>query len=331
MFNEFKQANAEIRGKYGGTGLGLSISKQLTKLMGGELLVDSKIGDGSSFHFILDFKRVKGKIDSITPLKEIEKLRLESCKILIVEDNKMNLKYITSLLNKWNLNFEVCMNGQEACDITAEKKFDLIFMDLQMPLMDGFEASQVIRSRENQNQNIPIIALTASTFLSKKRLALKAGMSDFLSKPFTPNQLFDVISKFLGKKNTVPISKKEFAFSTQLDTDYLYKIYGTDSNYAQDMIETFLEIIDDEMLVLKDSLVQSDKKDLIKKLHKIKPTFAMVGLNKIALNIENVESRLQNEESLVLSLWFEELEELLLFYKPILKSEVKKLIQWQRS
>ena len=331
IFNEFKQANAEIRNKYGGTGLGLSISNQLTKLLGGELKVDSTVGQGSNFYFTLNLKKAKGKIETISAIGKIEKLDIENNKILIVEDNKMNLKYITSLLKKWKLEYEVCTNGQEACDLTDVKKFDLIFMDLQMPIMDGFEATQVIRSRNNQNKGIPIVALTASTFLSKKRLALKAGMSDFLSKPFTPNQLFEMISKFLSKSEIIEKVETDFSFSTELDTQYLEDAYGGDLAYGQDMFETFLEIVDDEVLDIKNSILE-DSTDLIKKkLHKIKPTFTMVGLRMISTQIEAIEYKLHKEEPIDLVQCCDDLKEQIGNYKPILESEIKKMIQWQNG
>lgn len=331
IFNEFKQANTTIRSKYGGTGLGLSISNQLVKLLGGELKVDSIIDYGSTFYFTLDLK----KSNEISTT-EVSKLGFESfrgidSKILIVEDNKMNLKYITTLFKKWDLQYEVCYNGVEACDITEREKFDLIFMDLQMPVMDGFEATQIIRSRTNQNQNIPIVALTASSFLSKKRLALKAGMSDFLSKPFTPNQVSEVISKYLSRD---AIPKKEndgFEFSDELDVDYLNQAYGHDSGYALEMFQTFLEILDNELIIIRDSLDEDTKEEIRKKLHRIKPTFTMVGLKHISDQIEALEKKMVENVDVNLNDWYRGIEKEIKEYIPVLNQEVEKLNQWQNG
>ncbi len=331
IFNEFKQANASIRSKYGGTGLGLSISNQLVGLLGGELKVDSVIGEGSTFYFTLDLKKSKRKnTESISKLS-FESFKGKNGKILIVEDNKMNLKYITTLLNKWELDYEVCFNGIEACEVTDKVSFDLIFMDLQMPEMDGFEATQIIRSRDNDNQSVPIVALTASTFLSKKRLALKAGMSDFLSKPFTPIQVSEIISKYLSR-DSKPINEvKGFEFSEQLDMDYLNQAYGNDSAYAREMFQTFLDIIDDELTIIREALDEDDKEDIRKKLHRIKPTFTMVGLRHVSDRIEVIEKRLADGREVNLSDWYLEMEKEIKEYIPVLKHEVEKLKQWQKD
>ena len=331
IFNEFKQANAAIRSKYGGTGLGLSISMQLVDLLGGELEVDSISGKGSNFYFTLKLDKTQKSI----PLDNLKPITTEfhsgNNKILIVEDNKMNLKYITSLLKKWNLNFEVCFNGLEACELCEKEKFDLVFMDLQMPIMGGFEATQTIRESNNENKNVPIVALTASTFLSKKRLALKAGMTDFLSKPFTPNQISEIISKYLTKKEVTESTGKTFVFSEKLDTTYLNEAYGDDSSYALDMFQTFLEIIDDESLIIRDAIDQGNSNDIKQKLHRIKPTFSMVGLRPISDRIEILEKRMTDQEDIDLKKWYILLEKDIQLYIPILQMEVKKLEQWLKN
>lgn len=331
IFSEFKQANAAIRSKYGGTGLGLSISMQLVNLLGGELLVDSKSGIGSNFYFTLKFEKTENNIppDNLRPIST--EFHSKDNKILIVEDNKMNLIYKTSLLKKWNLNYEVCHNGLEACEICEKQKFDLILMDLHMPIMDGFEATQAIRGSTNENRNTPIIALTASTFLSKKRLALKAGMTDFLSKPFTPNQISEIISRYLIKKEIVNFTNKPFIFSEKLDTTYLYETYGNDSSYALEMFQTFLEIIDDELLILRDALDQDDQNDIKRKLHRIKPTFSMVGLRLISERIETLEKRITNQEDIDLKKWYILIENEIISQIPILQEEVKKLEEWLKN
>ncbi len=331
IFNEFKQANASIRSKYGGTGLGLSISNQLVKLLGGELKVDSIIGKGSTFYFDLELEKAKLNGNEELAHTSIEAFRGMNNKILVVEDNKMNLKYITALLKKWNLDYEVCFNGVEACKLTEKIEFDLIFMDLQMPEMDGFEATQIIRSRENGNQNTPIVALTASTFLSKKRLALKAGMSDFLSKPFTPDQVLSIISKYLSRKEVSKLEGAGFEFAAELDVNYLNQAYGSDSEYALEMFQTFLEIIDDELIMIREALDLNQKDDIKKKLHRIKPTFTMVGLKIISDRIEAVEKRLVNNEEVDLMDWYFKLENEIKGYMPILNQEVEKLKQWQND
>ncbi len=331
IFQEFKQANNEIRTKFGGSGLGLSISYQLVKLLGGKLSVSSVQGEGSTFSFELEMKvsnevpRVENKISLLN------KLNTEKSTILVVEDNAMNIKYITSLLKKWKIKHDVALNGKEAYDLFLENTYDLIFMDLQMPVMDGFEATQLIRSSDSSNSQLPIIALTASTFLSKKRLALKAGMTDFLSKPFTPDQLHEIIDKYLNTNENKTESDNEFTFSDKLDAEYLRQAYGNDAEYALDMFETYLDIIEDDLLLIKDSISTDDREALSKQLHRIKPTFTMVGISEITTTIEAVEPILESLDKPKLEQWFEKFDTLTKSKTPLILEEIKRLMQWQKN
>ncbi len=329
IFEEFKQANATIRAKYGGTGLGLTISNQLVKLLGGSLQVQSKEQQGSTFSFDLTLETSTETVPVLSvnqPLKAKDGHQEHS--ILIVEDNAMNLKYISSLLNKWNLSYEICENGKEAFDKAMKQPFDIIFMDLQMPIMDGFEATQCIRSESKLNKNTPIIALTASTFLSKKRLALKAGMSDFLSKPFTPDQLSGIIDQYLYRQEATPVQQKIFHFSENLDQNYLNQAYGQDLEYALDMFQTFMEIIEDEMILISDTIEKSEKEAIKKSLHRMKPTFKMVGLSNIFNNIEQLEQDIENQSSQEIKQWFTQFKQTLQTQLPFIEQEIKHIQSW---
>lgn len=302
VFDEFKQANQSIRSKYGGTGLGLSISKKLLNLMGAEIELESNLGKGSRFYFELSVKKGKPLKDEITsgaklgftPHKGPSKL------VLVVEDNKLNVKYLTRLLEKWNIDFVVKPNGQEAVDYCSSNFPDLILMDLQMPVMDGFEATKIIRKMSNANATIPIIALTASTFLSKKQMAEQVGMTDFLSKPFTPDQLSAKIKIYLEESSIDVEDASDSHYLSELDVKYLQSTYGSDTSYALDIFETYLEIIDDEIKTLSEVIDGADE-SLKAHLHKIKPIFTMVGLAHISGMIQDMEDNLQNAEKANLS------------------------------
>lgn len=328
IFEEFKQASSFIRQKYGGTGLGLSISHQLVKLLGGELEVDSTLGEGSSFHFELLLDKAAQSVNNTVEANKSLSSKIKKGKILIVEDNEMNLKYINSLCKKWNIDFDNCNNGQEACALSDKNEYSLIFMDLQMPIMDGFEAAQYIRNSDSPNRRIPIVALTASTFLSKKRLALKAGMSDFLSKPFTPDQLAYILEKNLESNITTVQNDDRFSFHPSLDLAYLNEAYSGDFSYALDMFKTFLEIIDEEMVIIKNAVV--DRNELLFKslLHKIKPTFTMVGLKEISEFIAKKELDMTNNADTNMDSWIKDFSTILDEKLPLIKSEANKLESW---
>lgn len=121
---------------------------------------------------------------------------MKQFKVLIVEDNELNIMYLSILLKKWEIQTEVAKNGNEAIQMTAKNKYDLIFMDIHMPLKNGFEATLAIRNTENPNQKSPIIALTADSVKEQMKKAKEIGMDEFLSKPFVPNQIYDIIERY---------------------------------------------------------------------------------------------------------------------------------------
>lgn len=198
IFDKFTQANSETTRKYGGTGLGLTLVSQLLTLMGSSIHVKSKLGEGSEFIFRLELEIAEAKPTIVKPiLVDTKKKNLNGMKILIVEDNEVNVKVLQKFLSKWNVIIDVAQNGKIALEKVSMQDFDLILMDLQMPEMDGYEATKAIRSLpDSKYQNIPIIALTADVMLDVKAKIIRAGMDEFLTKPFQPDELYTVLKKY---------------------------------------------------------------------------------------------------------------------------------------
>jgi len=298
IFEEFKQANISIRNEYGGTGLGLTISQKLLTLLDSELKVNSKKGEGSTFYFSLRLKK-GGEISS----KAKVELGIGNTnprrtgKVCVVEDNNLNVIYITRLLEKWKLDYHVCQNGKEALEYFPDNEVDIIFMDLQMPIMDGFEATKEIRKLEDGNSKVPIVALTASTFLSKKQMAEDAGMTDFLSKPFTQDQLSQMLSKYLPVYSDHHIDREHFEYNSNLDGEYLREAYGEDLEYAEEMFRLFLREYPAEISHLMRCHRRENISDLAGQVHKMKPTFQMVGLTDITKRFQEFENQLKGEFS----------------------------------
>ncbi|MDG3088131.1 ATP-binding protein [Vibrio hannami] len=192
LFNAFEQADSSITREYGGTGLGLTITRHLVELMGGSITVTSKVNRGSEFKVVLPITPVKQKTSETE--KEYISQKTELKKILLVEDNKTNQKVIQILLEKLGHNVELACNGLEATNIisTRPEEFDLIFMDLSMPVMDGLKATEIIREHAIQTH---IIALTAHALETDKEKCLSAGMNGFLTKPIRMDELKKILNK----------------------------------------------------------------------------------------------------------------------------------------
>ncbi|NVK03849.1 MAG: response regulator [Flavobacteriia bacterium] len=195
IFEEFTQAYMGHDREHSGTGLGLSISTQLVKMMGSELKVSSELGKGSQFYF--DLQNVIVRINSKYDEKEQVQQSIIKGNVLIVEDNNINMAIVRTLLSKWGLNTKEASNGEEAVAMAKNHHFDLILMDLQMPVMDGYEATKIIREKDT---DVHIIALTASAMIDTIERAREAGMDDYISKPFQPLELQQKIETYISSK-----------------------------------------------------------------------------------------------------------------------------------
>jgi signal transduction histidine kinase/CheY-like chemotaxis protein len=203
IFEPFEQANADTTRRYGGTGLGLAIVKRLLKLFGSTIELKSKPDEGSVFSFSIPFKLYIGSIKPILLPASINS-SLANLNILIAEDNPINVLLLVRLLTKWNVNAVVAINGSEAVSKMLSHEFDVVLMDLHMPIMDGFEATTAIRNMDDQiKAHVPIIALTASVSHNIFEKVREAGMYDFLSKPFQPAALFEKLELLSAAKTNL--------------------------------------------------------------------------------------------------------------------------------
>ncbi len=205
LFEQFMQVDASTTRRFGGTGLGLAISKQLAELLGGDIGVNSVEGEGSEFWFTARFK-LEGNAPEARPVARIDAdikpvNKAMTSRILLVEDNVANQQVALSMIRRLGYDVELAFNGSEAVDMLRKKIFDLVLMDIQMPIMDGLEATRKIRKANTGilSPQIPVIALTAHAMNGDKEKALKAGMNDYMIKPVTLHGLSEVLKKWLKK------------------------------------------------------------------------------------------------------------------------------------
>lgn len=198
IFESFSQAYVSTTRDFGGTGLGLAITERLIALQNGSISVDSEVGKGSTFTCILEFE-----LGSLASTKTEENERdnfplFEKLNILVAEDNVLNQLLIRQLLNKWNVSFKMASNGQEALDFIKEEFFDVVLLDLQMPVLDGISTVKIIREMGDTQSRVPVIALTADAFVETRQNVINSGFTAYVTKPYKEATLYDTIRKQLS-------------------------------------------------------------------------------------------------------------------------------------
>ncbi len=286
IFKSFKQVDKSTARKYGGTGLGLAIVKQLVELQNGSISVYSNVGKGSTFIINLPFEQTQKKAEEIIQQEEQQENSaaiLATHELLVVEDNPMNQKLIAKILDLWNCSYSIADNGKHALKLLEDKEFDLILMDLHMPIMDGEVCTKAIRQLNNHpNQKRPIIALTAAALLDEKNRALAAGMNDFTTKPFSPKQLQKTLLKWLpklAKETTISTQKTQNnSREPEVNLGYLLELSKNDPIFVMEIIEIFLQEIPNALEILDQAFMQKDWETLSVTAHRIKSNYMMVGM-----------------------------------------------------
>jgi PAS domain S-box-containing protein len=294
IFESFSQADASVTRKYGGSGLGLTIVKQLVELQHGTIEVKSKEHKGSNFivRIPYSFANSAGLNKTDRPaIPQVSDKKLSGLKVLLVEDNDINRLYAKSILRQWNCMVDIAENGLVAIEKIKYNFYDVVLMDVQMPVMDGYEATRAIRVMESHMRHAPIVALTANATKTDIEKCLSSGMNDYLPKPFTPEDLYRKISSDLNiqTKNIGTPMPAVAERKASFDLAYLRSISDDNHEFLQEMLQTFVESIPPVLREMEAAVNEENWKKLSRLAHQIKPSFSLMGMTALRKTVVSIE------------------------------------------
>ncbi len=292
IFENFQQASSSTSRIYGGTGLGLAIVKQLVERQGGKISINSTVGEGSTFRFVLTFKKTVEEVPADLGIINFDP-EIKNIKVLVVEDVPLNQLLIKTILNDFGFEHEIADNGRIAIEKLKAKTFDIILMDLQMPEMNGFEATEFIRKQ--LQLNIPILALTADVTTVDIKICKSVGMDDYIAKPIDEKLLYNKII-LLVKKPVLRAPIKEAATDTiikykYIDLSGLTLLTLSQPEFKVEMISLYLKQTPQLISSMKQGYVENDWELLYSSVHKLIPSFSIMGISK---SIEDMAKRIQD-------------------------------------
>ncbi|MEM9406120.1 MAG: two-component regulator propeller domain-containing protein [Acidobacteriota bacterium] len=302
IFEAFGQADDSITRESGGTGLGLAISKQLVEMMGGNLRLDSRIGEGSVFSFELALLAATEAGSESSETEEQTNAMFHGYRLLLAEDNAVMREVAEEMLQLLGIQTVPAPNGLEAVRMLQEQSFDVVLMDCQMPLLDGYSATQRIRALEVNGKRLPIIAMTANAMAGDREKCLEVGMDDYLSKPFSLGQLSSSLSRWIEPRGDDPVNEVnakrqqtgDAAIAAALDE--LRKINESDE-FVGRIVNRFLDSSKQLLGRLDEAASEPSRSDLASTAHTFKSSAAMMGGTEVAELCRQLEAEASDEAS----------------------------------
>lgn len=277
IFERFTQAEESTTRRFGGTGLGLNIVKQLVELQNAEIHVKSQEGYGSEFFFVLTYKKVN---ETEIETEKLSEENLGQIKILLCEDNILNQKLVKSVIQNFGFELDIAENGEQGIAFLSKNKYDLVLMDLQMPVKDGYQTTDYIRNE--MKLAIPIIAMTAHSLAGEQERCFNVGMDAYVPKPFKQAALLEAIKTVLSKDIDLPQKRK-------LDLSYLEEMSCGDTKFKQDMINIFIEKIPNQAAQLEAAFNVNNIEAVKKLSHHMKSSLDMFMLQDLSNSLSVIE------------------------------------------
>lgn len=275
IFERFTQATEDTTRKYGGTGLGLNITRKLIELQGGEIRVKSELGKGSSFIFTLPFGRISDEEKIVSDDHQDANVSLAGRRILLCEDTELNVKLAVKVLESAGATVDIASNGKEAIEKLKNPVYDVVLMDIQMPEMDGYESTYHIR--EKMGLSLPIIAMTAHSFVKEKEKCLKLGMNDYISKPFRKHELITKINFHVGQVHDLRLVKEIQEEELIHGKILLQELSGGNVEFEKEMVGLFLQQVPNYMTNIKQLLTKGNFKEIKQLVHKLKSSLSLMA------------------------------------------------------
>ena len=313
LFKAFTQVDGSITRKYGGTGLGLVISKNLITKMNGDIKIESELGKGTNFYITAEFGYSTEEDFKIIKNETTENENFEKkLNILLAEDQKINQELINEILLKYNFKIDIANNGKEAVEKANENIYDLILMDLQMPEMDGYEATAIIRNKYSIEE-LPIIAITAHAFENIKKECIEKGMNDYISKPIAAQELIRKIKKniikeikILGIKENDEI-KSEIKLK-EINFEEAIKIVNGNKELLKSLIKEFIDTHKEFIKTNQKNIEEKKYEELKKEIHALKGISGNLRMENIFHISQKIELAITENNKIEINKYFEELE-----------------------
>jgi len=304
IFEMFTQAGDDITRKFGGTGLGLSIVKKLVELQGGMINADSTFGSGTTFTFSIPFDLPQSF--ELAEFKQPEEVKqqssIENIQILVVEDNDINRLVINKVMKDWNFTIHNAVNGEDAINKIKEQDFDVVLMDIEMPVMNGYECIREIRTNLPDNKkNTPVLAMTAHANKEEKEKCINLGMNDYISKPFEPDDLFKKITTLSDQNNKgnnseqvindQNISVPSIDHDRTTNLEYIKELSEDNESFFKDFIKLFMKNTPETLSSLITGVTNSDWEKVRQAAHKMKPSLNYLGMKEARELASTIETK----------------------------------------